>query len=309
MQQDALWKAIIEDLAEDLLRFFFPGYVDLIDFFRGFEFLDKELQQLFTDAETSARRADKLIKAWLKNGEEAWFLIHIEVQGYPDDQFALRMFQSAYRIFDKHGRPLVALVIYTDAKRSHHVNEYRTFFMETELIYRFKTFSLVDQSLEELAADENIFAAVLEAAAIEILHRGHDEDKIRLGLNLARRLLKKGWPRVKVDRILNFIRYSIRLDEEKSLNFGKEFEFITEHTGPMGIQELILEELSKKATEKGLEQGLEQGREQGRELEKKEIVLRGFQEGLPINVLARITGWPLEKVMEILEPFLNDHKG
>ena len=159
--RDLLWKGIIEDLADDFLRFFFPQYVSEIDFSRPFEFLDKELNQLFSETEVSLRHADKLFRIWLKNGEEHWCLVHVEVQGYRDPNFALRMFQSAYRIKDRFSRPLTAIAIYTDDNRSQHVSEYREAFMGTEIIYRFNAYSLIDYSTEELEGIDNIFAVIL----------------------------------------------------------------------------------------------------------------------------------------------------
>jgi len=92
VSRDTLWKGIIEDLAEEMLLFFFPKYVEEIDFSRGFEFLDKELEQILPASETQLRHADKLLKGWLKSGEEHWFLIHVEVQGYADPNFPKRMY-------------------------------------------------------------------------------------------------------------------------------------------------------------------------------------------------------------------------
>ena len=82
IRKDILWKAIIEELIDDFILFFFSEYAHLIDFESGFEFLDKELQQIFPESETDRRHADKLIKAKLKDGSIVYFLIHIEVQGY-----------------------------------------------------------------------------------------------------------------------------------------------------------------------------------------------------------------------------------
>ncbi|AEE49692.1 hypothetical protein [Haliscomenobacter hydrossis] len=64
ISKDALWKGIIESLIDDFIRFFFEPYVELIDFERGFEFLDTELQKLMADNPSPNRHADKLIKAW-----------------------------------------------------------------------------------------------------------------------------------------------------------------------------------------------------------------------------------------------------
>jgi hypothetical protein len=43
---DNPWKQVIEDFFPDFLEFFFPEAYAVIDWTRGYEFLDKELQQL-----------------------------------------------------------------------------------------------------------------------------------------------------------------------------------------------------------------------------------------------------------------------
>ena len=82
-RDDALWKGLIEDLFDDFLRFYFPESVNLFDFNRKFEFLDKELEQLFPQQQDdfSPKYVDKLVKVFTKKGKEEWILIHIEVQG------------------------------------------------------------------------------------------------------------------------------------------------------------------------------------------------------------------------------------
>ncbi len=92
-RDDTLWKGILENLFDDFLRFFFPDADKLFDIKKGFEFLDKELQQLFPsmDDMQSPKFVDKLVKVFTKTGKEEWLLVHIEVQGYEDKGFARRM--------------------------------------------------------------------------------------------------------------------------------------------------------------------------------------------------------------------------
>jgi hypothetical protein len=52
-----------------------------IDWSRGFEFLDKELRKITADTAVGRRLVDKLVKVWLKSGEEVWALVHVEIQG------------------------------------------------------------------------------------------------------------------------------------------------------------------------------------------------------------------------------------
>lgn len=71
----------MENLFEDFLHFFFEGSDELFDIDKGFEFLDKELEQLFPAIEGAAPKfVDKLVKVFTKTGGEQWILVHVEVQ-------------------------------------------------------------------------------------------------------------------------------------------------------------------------------------------------------------------------------------
>src|SRR5262245_12470271 len=88
---DSPWKDALETYFQEFVAFFFPQVHAAIDWARGYEFLDKELQQVVRDAELGRRFADKLVKVWRKSGTEQWVLIHIEVQGQPEVDFGKRM--------------------------------------------------------------------------------------------------------------------------------------------------------------------------------------------------------------------------
>ncbi|MCP4702020.1 MAG: cytosolic protein, partial [Gammaproteobacteria bacterium] len=47
---DSPWKDILEQYFEEFMHFFFPEVHALIDWKRGYEFLDKEFQQVVRDA-------------------------------------------------------------------------------------------------------------------------------------------------------------------------------------------------------------------------------------------------------------------
>ena len=53
-------------------------------------------------------------RVWRKNGDEAWVLIHIEVQTQPDAEFPKRMFGYNTRIFAVYNRTVVSLAILAD---------------------------------------------------------------------------------------------------------------------------------------------------------------------------------------------------
>ncbi|MDQ7033010.1 MAG: Rpn family recombination-promoting nuclease/putative transposase [Desulfonauticus sp.] len=113
-ERDSVWKEAIEVYFSEFLEFFFPEILRDIDLERGYEFLDKELQKIVQDSEVGKRLADVLIKVYLRDGTEKWLLIHVEVQGYYEKEFAKRMFVYNYRIFDRYDRDVVSLAILAD---------------------------------------------------------------------------------------------------------------------------------------------------------------------------------------------------
>ncbi len=87
-EQDSPWKEALERYLPSFLALYFPAVYAAIDWTRSYEWLNTELRQVVHDAELGSRFADVLIKAWRQNGEESWLLIHIEVQGWPETDFA-----------------------------------------------------------------------------------------------------------------------------------------------------------------------------------------------------------------------------
>ncbi|MBM9539253.1 hypothetical protein JWG43_19455, partial [Desulfobulbus alkaliphilus] len=79
-----------------VMEFFFPKIAREIDWDKGYEFLDKELQSVVRDAEIGRRHADKLVKVWSLEGEAFNVMIHIEVQSDTDPAFAQRMYIYNY---------------------------------------------------------------------------------------------------------------------------------------------------------------------------------------------------------------------
>ena len=111
---DNPWKDVLEHFFRQFLSFFFPEAHAAIDWSRNYESLDKELQQIVSESELGLRLADKLFKVWLMDGQEAWILIHIEIQNQRDPRFAERMFVYNYRIYDRYRQPVISLAVLGD---------------------------------------------------------------------------------------------------------------------------------------------------------------------------------------------------
>jgi hypothetical protein len=71
---DALWKAIVTEMLPDFIDFFIPELYEVIDFNRGFEFLEQELEKIIKKSKKHRKYTDKLVKVYLKDGKEQWIL-------------------------------------------------------------------------------------------------------------------------------------------------------------------------------------------------------------------------------------------
>ena len=89
---DSPWKEMLDRYFPAFMAFFFPAAAAEIDWSRGYESLDTELQQIVRDAALGTRLADKLMRVWRRDGVEQVVLIHVEVQGQRDPDFPKRMY-------------------------------------------------------------------------------------------------------------------------------------------------------------------------------------------------------------------------
>ena len=111
---DSPWKEALDFFFKAFLELFFPEAHADIDWGRPCESLDKELQQIAPEAEIGRRYVDKLVKVWLKSGEEQWVLIHVEVQMTDEAEFPWRMYVYNCRIFVKYNKEVASFAVLGD---------------------------------------------------------------------------------------------------------------------------------------------------------------------------------------------------
>jgi predicted transposase/invertase (TIGR01784 family) len=267
--KDTLWKGIIEDLIEEFLLYFYPEWASAeVDFIKGCQFLEKELTDIALAAPVKQRIADLLVKVPLKNGEEAWMLIHVEVQGYRDEAFEERMFTYFYRIKDRWKKDVAALAILTDQQKNYHPQVYRYEQLNTRLTYEFDTIKVIEKEASELYKPGNPFSFVLLAArnAIESNQQG-DQIVFRWKRDMIEALAKAGFPKEKVRQILSFIRNYVHFrheDFEKA--FEKEIESYFPDYTTMGIEQAIIKDAFTKGEASGIKKGQKLGLRRGEEL-------------------------------------------
>ncbi len=244
-RDDALWKGLIEDLAEDFLKFFFPNVEEILDLNRKITFLDKELEQLFPSNpdDFSPKYVDKLLKVYTKKGKEEWILVHIEVQGSTDKQFERRMLTYYYRILDKYDRDIASLAILTDKSKTFRPTKYEREFLDTSLHFKFKTYKVLDAKVEELERSNNPFALVMLVVQTA-LKKGVISEKslYELKIALVKKLLTKNFLKPQIDALLRFLKLYVRFESKKLISkFDDELDIITNRQNTMGLKEFVLD--------------------------------------------------------------------
>jgi predicted transposase/invertase (TIGR01784 family) len=284
---DILWKGTLEDLFEDFLHFFFPEADQLFDMDKGFEYLDKELDQLFpAEAGNYAPRyVDKLVKVFTRNGAEEWILVHVEVQGYTDHDFAKRMFQYYYRILDQYDKPITAFAIFADTGKNFHPKHYEREFLGTKVYYSYNTYKIIDQDNADLEASNNPFAIAVLSAKLSLSRTSMGDQQIfDLYLDLAKRLLSKQMPKGKIRKVMNFLRHYMRFENPEMITkFEQAIAILTERSTTMGLEELLLDRAKNEGKQ-------EEAREIARELKK---------EGLPVEFIAKTTKLSIEEIEKL----------
>lgn len=305
VNQDDLWKKVIADLFEEFLLFFLPEFHAEVDFSKPVDFLQQELFKEIIEERKGRKMADQIAKVQLKNGKEQWVLVHTEVQTKDEEDFPKRMFQYYYRIFDRYDKKIVAIALFTKPSTKN-TNQYKDLYFGTELSYTFNKYVITDFDEEELKSSPKLFSKALLAS----IYMNRSNEKMSMRSDYKRALLREVWAikntnRTEVSALFYFIDYLLKLPKDMSEQLKQEFyaeirkedeimlESFKENLSPTlaGILDLGRQE--------GIEKGIEQGRKQEREQLIRQMVVSLIENGIPDEMITRITNQTMEQVQAI----------
>jgi hypothetical protein len=266
---DSPWKEILERFFPECMTFFFPEAQAAIDWSQGYTFMDKELQQVVRDAETGSRRVDKLVKVTLReSGEEAWVLIHIEVQGDQEAAFARRMYIYNYRLFDKYDRRVASFALLSDDNPTWRPDQFGYELLGCRVQLDFPTVKLLDYESRwaELEASDNPFAVVVMAQLETRRTRQQAQARYEAKLRLAKRLYQRGYSRRDILELFRFIDWIMTLPPELEEQFMTDIVAYEEQE-----RKPYVTSVERIASQRGLQEGIEKGR---REMLEETLVAR-----------------------------------
>ncbi|ETR65278.1 MAG: hypothetical protein OMM_14509, partial [Candidatus Magnetoglobus multicellularis str. Araruama] len=204
---DSPWKDVIDLYFKEFMIFFYPDIARDIDWSKAPIFMDKELSKITSDAKTGIRYVDKLVKVWRKNGEETWVLLHIEVQGQPQDIFPDRMFTYATRLRDRYQLMVVSLAILADDDPNWRPSTFTEELWGCKKNFEFPMIKLLDyhDKWEELETSDNPFAVVVIAHLNMLETKNNHEQRLNRKIELTQKLYGMGYSEEKVFALFRFI--------------------------------------------------------------------------------------------------------
>ena len=260
---DTPWKNILDVYFRDFMELCLPALAANIDWSRNYDCLDKELNIITRGAKLGRCLADKLMKVWLKNGEETWILLHLEVQGYQDKYFPKRIFIYNYRLSDHYQVPIISIAILTDGNPAWRPHQYRQGMFGCTIEMNFLVIKVLDFAAKrhELEMMNNPFALVLLAQLTILETPKNPHAKLLTKISLTRRLYKHGFGKADIFQLYTFIDWLLVLPKPLMLEYQQAVHRIEEEQ-PMARFITTAERVGMwKGKEEGLQEGLRQGQE------------------------------------------------
>lgn len=227
---DSPWKEALDVYFEPFIAFFFPNAHRDINWGKGYESLDTELQEIIRDAETGRRFADKLVKVWLKDGTETVILIHIEVQSQVQSDFPKRIYLYNSRLRDKYDLQVISLAVLGDTNRNWRPTTYQYSRWGFTITLQFPIVKLLDyqQQWETLEQSSNPFAVIVMAHLSTQATSDNPQKRLQSKLSLVRGLYQRGYNRNEILELFRLIEWMMVLPKGLAQEFRTELKRVRE---------------------------------------------------------------------------------
>jgi len=242
------------------MKFCFPQEAALVNWNKGFEFLDKELKKITRDSQTGKRYVDKLVKVTLLSGEEEWLLIHVEIQNQKDKDFPSRMFIYNARGRDYFGIDVMSLAVLTDKNPNWRPNSFEKRIGGFALTLQYPLCKIRDyqDKLNELESSNNPIEIFI-AAHLETQETRQEPQKLgERKWTLTRSLYEKGLSKQEIITIFTLIDWLMVLP--KGMNEAFEEKLLTFEQEKQMAYVTSIEKLGHK---RGKAEGRQEGRQEG----------------------------------------------
>jgi hypothetical protein len=200
---DMAWKRVLYAGINDAIAFFMPDLAEDRDMSREVEILKDEFPAIGAETDKGMRVADLCLSVPLKSGASRKVGLFIESQHEDDKNFALRMFQTFFRMSDSFKEKITALAIFTGSAKDR--GEYLYSCYGVELSFKYNTYHVLSQDIEALKRDGRVFAPVVLAARMMIAANGKPASRGKYALELLKILRERDYDNKRIRFIMKFV--------------------------------------------------------------------------------------------------------
>jgi hypothetical protein len=278
---DFAWKNALSLGIEDAIEFFLPGLARKRDLSRKITKISDSFPNFGADSDIGMRIADLAVSLPIIDGTSHTVGLFTEARHEDDKEFAVKMFQTFYRMTDELKERITTLAIFTGEAMER--NEYRYSDYDNLLLsFRYNTYHILSHDIESLRRDERTFAPVVLAARMMLAAKGDPRRRENYALELLNILRERGYDNKLKRMIIDFVRRILRLTKHDiSPQIRREFVVTTI---PMDV---VKREIYKNII---------------KEEKAIEIAESFLAEGVPPETVAKCTGLDMEEVLGLIDP-------
>jgi hypothetical protein len=249
MDHDRLFKELLTHFFHEFIALFLPDVAIYLDPDTPIEFLDKEV---FTDVTAGEKHEVDLVARVRFRGQDAYFLIHVENQSFPQSRFPKRMFAYFARLHEKHDLPIYPIVIFSyDSPQRPEPRRYQIRFPGKNVLdFQYKVIQLNRLSWRRFVQQSNPVASALMA---KMKMSPRDRPKVKLECLRLLATLKLDPARSRL--IGGFVESYLDLTEEENRRYEREFAKLAPEEKETTME--MVTSWEKQGIERGRREGME----------------------------------------------------
>ena len=171
-----------------------------------------------------------------------------------------------------------SLAILTDQNREWKPERFEYNFFQTELVYNYRTYKILEQDEAVLKKSKKPFALAVLASLYTMRSKRSQDKRFKFKIDLTEMLLKRNYSQARIDTVFQFVHAILRLSDEMK-------------------QDLFMEEVHKMATaNKKRLKPITDFEEAVLRKGKQEIARNMKQRGLDLQLIAEVTGLDLKTI-------------
>jgi hypothetical protein len=280
---DGYWKEAFDRFLPLLLALLAPDLHRAIDFARGYESVEVELNPDSGGAATTKLFPDRLYRVRLRSGAPAVLFLHFEFQSRSEPEFEQRMYVYHARLFLHLRADVVSLALLADPDPSFRPHRFRWQAFGNTLVFRFRSVKLLDfmgREEEFLASGDP--AAILLTIKLLDLRITDEERRLAAKKRVLRTLVRTFREHEITAELTRFLIQGILLQRPARQEFHAEIRRL-EKEYSMRFSTIYEDE----ARAEGKAEGRAEGRAEAQQQSVLRVLRARFGE-LPLDVVQRV---------------------